>query len=300
MAHAYGDGRRWSGATNAAVGAVRTLFPMTRRRSLRAAALLAAISLLAACGSTVPLAKRQQAARAASTGDGVEVVAGGDEFAADGTELAAGPAAGGSSGRTGATTRTGASASKTATASASTKVGPGVDADKLRIGLAYAVNAGAANAALGATGITTGDVKAEYQIVIDDINAHGGLSGRKLEPVWHEVDANSTATYDTLEQQACDNWTQDNNVFAATGGGETLLQCLHNRGVVAFSGRPDRVRRREVRAVPVLLRDRQHEPRPHRRGRGNSAQCAGLLHRLEQHDGHGEPHEAHRRDPHVR
>src|SRR5205085_4856986 len=95
-------------------------------------------------------------------------------------------------------------------------------------------NCAAADAAFRAAGLSTGDTKRENKIVIDDINAHGGVAGRKLEPVWHELDGASTATYDTLAQQTCDDWTQDHKVFVAFAGGtESLLQCLHNRGVVA-------------------------------------------------------------------
>src|SRR5437763_937118 len=77
---------------------------------------------------------------------------------------------------------------------------------------------GAANAAIGAAGITQGDEKANDQIVIDDINAHGGVAGRKIVPIFHGLDATSTNTLDSQYQAACDDLTQYHKVFAAFAG----------------------------------------------------------------------------------
>jgi hypothetical protein len=100
----------------------------------------------------------------------------------------------------------------------------------------YAVNSGTANAAIGASGLDQGDDKKNAQIVIDDINAHGGVLGRKLVPVFHELDATSAETADAQYQQACDDLTQDHKVLVAFAGEvETFLQCTHNRKVIAIA-----------------------------------------------------------------
>ena len=114
--------------------------------------------------------------------------------------------------------------------------GPGITDTTISIGLAYAVNAAAANAAIGAAGISQGDARRVDEIVLADINANGGAGGRQLVPVWHELDATSPASTDQLYQEACDTWTQDNEVFAGfLGGNENAQQCLHDRGVLAIT-----------------------------------------------------------------
>jgi hypothetical protein len=202
-------------------------------------AVLAASALLAGCGSTVSSAQRQAAARAGLTSDGVTNASGelvtGDTVAGDGGTAAAG--GNGSSGAAASAARKTAATTRSGGAASSGAVGPGVTNDAINVGLAYAVNAGAANAALGASGISQGDAKTEYQIVIDDINAHGGVAGRKIVPIFHEVDGASTATTAAIAQQACDDWTQDHHVFVIfSAGDDTIEQCAHNRGALLISG----------------------------------------------------------------
>ncbi len=188
------------------------------------------MALLAGCGSTVSDARRNAGQSAAQSGDPVEAGPGDDGTAttlAEGTDA---PVASG--GRTAVTARRSGSSATTQGVN-STAVGPGVTADKIFIGRAYAVNSGAANAAIGATGITTGDPKRTAEIVIEDINARGGVAGRKIEPVWHEIDGATTAPNDVLFQQTCDTWTQDHKVFIGfSGGNDTMLRCGHTRNIV--------------------------------------------------------------------
>jgi hypothetical protein len=210
---------------------------MTNRRWLGSLVLFVALATLAACGSTV-----QQGPHAASgtqvRGNNGEVTGEfGPSGAGDtGTGTDGSTSGGSTSGGSGGTVRrttSGSGGGASGPGNASTAVGPGVTNDKIYVGDAYAVNSSAANAAIGAAGITQGDTKTEAKIVVDDINAHGGVAGRKIEIVWHELDGASTATYNTIEQNECDDWTQDHKVFAAfTAGGETMMQCLHNRGVI--------------------------------------------------------------------
>jgi hypothetical protein len=96
------------------------------------------------------------------------------------------------------------------------------------------VNGAAANAALGAPGITQGDMRADEQILIDDLNAHGGIAGRKIVPVFHAVDATSNDTADARGEAICADFTQDHHVFVAFTGSEpaAMLTCLMKAGVV--------------------------------------------------------------------
>jgi hypothetical protein len=109
--------------------------------------------------------------------------------------------------------------------------GPGVSATQINIGVGYAVNSGAANAAIGISGVSTGDDKGEQQAIIDDINAHGGVAGRKLKPIWHAYDGTSTDSADVQEQKACDDYTQDHKSFVVFDRGrDTFNECVQARG----------------------------------------------------------------------
>jgi hypothetical protein len=203
----------------------------------------------AACGTTVPHASKRL-----SQG-GQQVVAGGSgnnqgaATDANGNPIPGGSSvngggggggAGGSStgGRAGSVSAAGSTTGGGSSSSSSSGGGsapPGVTATTINLGLLYSVNGGAANAAVGAGGISQGDEKANDQILIDDINAHGGVLGRKLVPVYHAIDATSADTIDSQLQAACDDLTQDHKVFAVfTGGTESFKQCLQSRGVAAL------------------------------------------------------------------
>ena len=189
------------------------------------------LCLLAACGSTVQDAER--ASNALRTDENGEFVAAGGDVAAAGDADVNGATGGrGAPART----STGGTAARTGSATAkSLPIGPGVTADKIYVGLNFVSNGSAANAAIGAA-LSQGDTKREHEIVMEDINAHGGIAGRKVEPVWHEQDGNSTASYDVIVQDMCDTWTHDAKVFAAmTAGTDVLLRCLQSSGVVLIS-----------------------------------------------------------------
>jgi hypothetical protein len=216
---------------------------MTRRVATRVrwGALVAGLVLTAAaCGSTVPPEARQAAAqRGGDLSGGVDASGSG---AVDSLGESTGSGATGSIGGSGRSTTGGGTRATTGSGSSggrvlSTALGPGVTDKEIFIGSGYAVNAGAANAAIGAAGIDQGDDKRNAQIVIDDINAKGGIAGRKLVPVWYELDATSPTNYEQQYQAVCETLTKDNKVFAVGGGGEseTLLRCLHNAGVIAIT-----------------------------------------------------------------
>ena len=216
----------------------------TVKRRLRwqrgAIAVLLALTA-AACGSTVQQTGSRGAAGGSQQGGGEggldagSVPGGatsGDQSAGG---IASGTATGGGSSatarRSGSTNSASASAGSGIAGTGAAGNGPGVDAKTVNVGIAYAVNSSAANAAIGANGVTQGDTKAEEQALIDDINAHGGFAGRKVVPVWHEYDAKSTASADAQEQAACDDYTQDHETFAVMDSArDPLLACLDKRG----------------------------------------------------------------------
>jgi hypothetical protein len=198
----------------------------------RWASLLLLFALLAGCGSTVPPAQRQATAR--RSGGELGAVTPGDTGTDFGTTDVTSPD-GRVIGTTHATTRTAAGSHAS---SSSAAFGPGVTADTIFIGLAYPTGNGA-NAAIGAAGISQGDPKAEDEAVLDDINKHGGIAGRKVVGVFHPVDTQSAAPWDVLDQQQCDDWTQDHKVFAAlaepVSDSDTMAGCLDSRGAALIS-----------------------------------------------------------------
>ena len=76
------------------------------------------------------------------------------------------------------------------------------------------------------------DVKAETKAVIDYFNAHGGLAGRKINPVFYQTNIQNLATRSGRQQEAqsaCATYTEDNHVFGfETFKGFTednIIQC---------------------------------------------------------------------------
>jgi ABC-type branched-subunit amino acid transport system substrate-binding protein len=63
--------------------------------------------------------------------------------------------------------------------------------------------------------IATGDARGFSKELIAIINARGGVLGRKLVPIFHEVRAAESADQKGAEQDTCAALTQDNRVFAA-------------------------------------------------------------------------------------
>ena len=234
----------------------------TRRRS--ALALLAAGSVLAtvACGSTVQqsgataLGGAQQVPGAVDQGltpvgpDGLALdpsgVAGGT--ATDGGSSVGAALGASSSGSTGSSGSLGSSgvpggsaqqpgssgagsAGGGATAAAAGPVGPGVTDKEIRIGLGFCNDCAGANAALGAGGDDPGDTRRYYQAALDDVNSRGGVLGRKLVPVFHEVSASDNI--DTSAQAACERWTSDSKVLMMVFRSEIVYQCAAKAGALA-------------------------------------------------------------------
>jgi hypothetical protein len=93
-------------------------------------------------------------------------------------------------------------------ASAATSSTPGVTATTIRVGIPY-VDVAAVKAV--GVDIDWGSVPDAFNAVIDNINAHGGINGRKIVPYIVAVDPTGTAPAAT----ACTELTQDDDVFVA-------------------------------------------------------------------------------------
>ncbi len=105
---------------------------------------------------------------------------------------------------------TGGTGSPTTADAHETAQSPGVTADTIKIGVVYVDQE-----ALKSSGIDLrlGDYERSYQALISQINANGGINGRKLEAVFAPVNPAGTAPADAV----CLHLVQDEKVFVAVG-----------------------------------------------------------------------------------
>ena len=255
---------------------------MTRSRI--ALAVLAVAALVAAsCGPTVqhPSSTSEGSGLAAPGSSGAPVAPGtttsGGKTGPSGT-IGGGTTGGGSTG--GGTTTTGGSGT-TGGGSLPTGSGggkhvaappsvPGVTDTTIYIASYYNKNQGAGNSALGVGGLNQGDARKPQNVMIDWVNSHGGVVGRKLKPIYYGFDASGTGpSSDQQDQAACAKYTQDNKVFAildgGSGGSGIMDECALKAGAIDFgqygipssyTKYPDRVdidTLNQVRAQDVLI-----------------------------------------------
>jgi len=226
------------------------------------AGLLAAVALLAtACGSTVQSGGSDALGAGAPAGAAADGLGGSGAAGADGlggvgpagTGIG-GPAGGGSLGTTGTaggggsvggaggsagagggsnTGASGAGAGQPGSSAGSVRQGPGVTATQIFVGARYAKNLEKAQAAYGGGGIDSGNPEANIRAMIAEVNARGGVAGRKLAVIFHVDDATSSDTGDAQDQAACETFTRDNKIAATIAGGGPVFQaCMKKAGVL--------------------------------------------------------------------
>src|SRR5205823_3084675 len=68
-------------------------------------------------------------------------------------------------------------------------------------------------------------------------NAHGGINGRRIKPVFWALKTVSSESFAQQEQEECSTWTQDHHVFAGMTYvySTTILQCLQDAGAALVS-----------------------------------------------------------------
>ncbi len=256
---------------------------MTRstRRLPVAVSLTAAALLLSACGSTVQLTSDSIAAAGggALSADGTPVDALGGVAAADGSDAGqsgAAPASGTAAGSTGSTTTSGGSSgtrpaaggAATGTSGRSTApkagsapaaAGP-VSTAPVEVGFVIFPDAAAFSAALGGSGNGVGDQKGQINTAVAWANAQGGLAGRKIVPVFFEVELTSSQPYSVTYQQICDSFTQDHKVVAAViiaNADNSLPACLGRKGVLTLASGHFLHDPQDYRPLPYLVTPRE-------------------------------------------
>jgi ABC-type branched-subunit amino acid transport system substrate-binding protein len=117
----------------------------------------------------------------------------------------------------------------------------GVDDTTVKVGFIIAKNQAEAQAKLGTKGITFVDHNKIVTTLVDDINSHGGLDGKKIVPVLHVTDELTDTDPAAISRSECATFTEDNKVYAVLSIGDPgaeVLACLNKAGVplIASSG----------------------------------------------------------------
>ena len=231
------------------------------KRGRRIAAPMMALLAIAGCGSTVV-----NSGRSATLGSSAAGQNGGSGLSVNGTGTTGTGANGLTAG--GANSGAGAGGSGT-TGSAGGAAGgfggggsglggsavPGVSATKINIGVWYMTNADAVNKAYGFGGLDTGDERAYAQAVINDINKHGGLAGRMLNPIWYASNAEDTSPNASQDSAECAAYTQDNHTFAvyALGNTNDFTACVTKSAIQVSGGELSRWDEQDFARYPYLV-----------------------------------------------
>lgn len=177
-----------------------------------------AAALMTGCGSTVQVSGTRTTAGGTSS-DGLGVVApqqSGLQLPA-GQQVVGGPTSWPRSvapGGVGPTT--GPSRLPSAPPTTAPTSGFGYTATQIFIGVAYDSTLSQELGGAGVGSASVGDQHAQIEAIVAELNAHGGIAGRHVVPVFYDTKGmSSNNDPSTLAQSACAFWTQDNHVFAA-------------------------------------------------------------------------------------
>ncbi len=107
------------------------------------------------------------------------------------------------------TSNSASTASTATTVAAHDTRAPGVTSDSIKVGIVWVD----LSSLVSVLHINQGSFPKAYQAIVDNINAHGGIHGRKLDATLVGVNPVSQSSAD----QACTQLTQDDKVFVAVG-----------------------------------------------------------------------------------
>lgn len=227
-------------------GAPMISLPLSSRRNTFAL-LIGIVATMLAAGLAIPIVVGHPTVQTADTGRGSAL--GPHDSGSTTSTTSGGGAAGDAAGGSGAGGGTGGSSGANAALGGGGRPLPpgvklgasdvGVTASTIKIGLLVPNSS-----TVGSTEDQTKVQEAEFHAFTDQVNAQGGINGRKIETV--------TATYDILDQdagarKACLQLVDDEKVFAVfntTGFGPPGTMCLTREKQVPFlqgSGHPDEV-----------------------------------------------------------
>ena len=108
----------------------------------------------------------------------------------------------------------------------------GLTASQITIGVVTTQDAATLGKSLGAENLVGGDHVAEINALVKDLNAHGGIAGRKVVVVYEDVrTADATSDPASSSQAACEGLTQDKQVYAVISivgnlNNDVMYQCM--------------------------------------------------------------------------
>jgi len=116
----------------------------------------------------------------------------------------------------------------------------GVTHKTITIGIITADGYSKTAASFGGT-VNSGNMRAESEAVVAHLNAHGGIAGRRVVPVFYDVNLARYIADPSAEQQAaCAAFTQDAKVYAVATvfafPDGLFYECLRRAGVITSSG----------------------------------------------------------------
>lgn len=171
--------------------------------------------------------------RAGATSNAEITVAGAASREAGATGRSTAPSGGTEAVETGA----GASSRSAGTATGA-PTAPGITDTEIVLGFEVSKNLQAGFALVGASG-SPPEERDIVTALVSWVNEHGGIAGRRIVPVLHEVDR-TQGSFDAQEEAACADFTEDHRVFAAgstpVSGNDPLVACIAKKGVPLIEG----------------------------------------------------------------
>jgi ABC-type branched-subunit amino acid transport system substrate-binding protein len=115
----------------------------------------------------------------------------------------------------------------------------GITATSIKIGIPVIANAEAVAGLLGAANIRPGDNQLETRALVADINARGGIHGRRIDAQFYAVSFGDPASVEVNALAACNHFADDLKVFAilmVINPPTSFVSCAAQKGVVLLNG----------------------------------------------------------------
>jgi hypothetical protein len=204
------------------------------RRVVQPAAVGLLLALVSACGSTVAVESRSTAGLGGNLGTGASsaTVAPGTAMPAAGSAV---PGAEGSVGDGFAPRPGGVQASVVPGSARATT--PGALPQPVQVGFVVVDYSDQTAAVTGTSSGPPPDPQRFNKWFVHYYNAHGGLAGRKIQPVYYTI--NSSEGFSAGAEGACTSFTQDHHVAIVVSSGEgnpLFASCLLRAGIAQIEG----------------------------------------------------------------
>jgi ABC-type branched-subunit amino acid transport system substrate-binding protein len=122
----------------------------------------------------------------------------------------------------------------------------------VQVGFFISKNAEAFFKTFGFDGLSPGDQEHQVKVIVAYLNAHGGLQGRKIEPIFGIWDATAGNTVSQREA-ACAKWTQDHHVVAMIAEAfDSFTGCSNRNKVPLIASTTVALTKEELNRTPLM------------------------------------------------